>query len=246
MIKIITIITKFIVAAIMALLFASCNHSIHFGKGIKGSGNITTETRSANEDFKSIEVSYGIKVNVEQADVKSISVEADDNLQKHIITKIENGVLKIDSDESYNSTETPMVNVKMPVINVLRASSGSEIFSIGTLISNNINAKSSSGSNINIEVEADAITLESSSGSTIEARGKALNLETTSSSGSTIDAKDLMANEVIAQTSSGSNTSVYPILKLDAKASSGSSIDYHKVPNTIIKKESSGGSIEVN
>jgi len=247
MIKIITIITKFIVAAIMALLFSSCVHSsMSFGNGIKGSGNLTTETRSANEDFKSIEVSYGIKVNVEQADVKSISVEADDNLQKHIITKIENGVLKIDSDESYNSTETPMVNVKMPVISGLRASSGSEIFSIGTLISNNINAKSSSGSSINIEVEADAITLESSSGSTIEARGKALNLETTSSSGSTIDAKDLMANEVIAQTTSGSSTSVYPILKLEAKASSGSSIDYHKVPNTIIKKESSGGSIEVN
>jgi len=231
----------------MALLFSSCVHSsMSFGNGIKGSGNLTTETRSANEDFKSIEVSYGIKVNVEQADVKSISVEADDNLQKHIITKIENGVLKIDSNESYNSTETPMVNVKMPVISGLRASSGSEIFSIGTLISNNINAKSSSGSSINIEVEADAITLESSSGSTIEARGKALNLETTSSSGSTIDAKDLMANEVIAQTTSGSSTSVYPILKLEAKASSGSSIDYHKVPKTIIKKESSGGSVEVN
>lgn len=231
----------------MALLFSSCAHSsMRFGSGIEGSGNLTTETRNVNEDFKSIEVSYGIKVNVEQADVKSISVEADDNLQKHIITKVENGVLKIDSDESYNSTETPMVNVKMPVISGLIASSGSEIFSIGTLISNNINAKSSSGSSINIEVEADAITLESSSGSSIEARGKALNLETTSSSGSTIDAKDLMANEVIAQTTSGSSTSVYPILKLDAKASSGSSIDYHKVPKTIIKKESSGGSVEVN
>jgi len=55
-----------------------------------------------------------------------------------------------------------------------------------------------------------------------------------------------MANEVIAQTTSGSSTSVYPILKLEAKASSGSSIDYHKVPKTIIKKESSGGSVEVN
>ncbi len=141
----------------MALLFSSCVHSsMSFGNGIKGSGNLTTETRSANEDFKSIEVSYGIKVNVEQADVN----------------------LKIDSNESYNSTETPMVNVKMPVISGLRASSGSEIFSIGTLISNNINAKSSSGSSINIEVEADAITLESSSGSTIEARGKALKWQT--------------------------------------------------------------------
>lgn len=246
MIKIITIITKFIVAAIMALLFASCNPSFHFGDGIKGSGNITTETRSANEDFKSIEVSQGIKVNVEQSDVKSITVEADDNLQKHIITKVENGVLKIESDESYNSTETPVVNVKMPIINRLGATSGSEISSTGTLISNNINAKSSSGSRITIEVEADEITLESTSGSTIEATGKALKLETTSSSGSSIDAKDLMANEVIAQTTSGSSSSVYPILKLDAKASSGSSIDYYKVPKTLAKEETSGGSVSGN
>lgn len=243
MIKIITIITKFIVAALMALLFSSCVHtSMNFGNGIKGSGNITTQTRPANQDFKSIEVSQGIKVNVEQADVKSISVETDDNLQEHIITKIENGVLIIKADKSYNSS-TPIVNVKMPIINGLRSSSGSEINSSKKLISNNINAEASSGSRINIEVEADAITLESSSGSTIEASGKALKLETTSSSGSSIDAKDLMANEVIAQTTSGSNSSVYPILKLDAKASSGSSINYHKVPKTLSKEESSGGSI---
>lgn len=231
----------------MALLFSSCVHSsMSFGNGIKGSGNITTETRNVNEDFKSIEVSQGIKVNVEQADTKSISVEADDNLQEHIITKIEGGVLKIKSDSNYNSTETPVVNVKMPDVRRLSASSGSEINSTKTIISNNISAKSSSGSRITIEVEADAITLESSSGSNIEASGKALKLETTSSSGSSIDAKDLMANEVISQTTSGSSTSVYPILKLEAKASSGSSINYHKVPKTISKEESSGGSVSEN
>lgn len=243
MIKIITIITKFIVAAIMALLFSSCVHnSMNFGNGIKGSGNITTQTRPADQDFKNIEVSQGIKVNVEQADVKSISVETDDNLQEHIITKIENGVLIIKADKSYNS-KSPIVNVKMPIINGLSSSSGSEINSFKTLLSNNIKAEASSGSRINITVEADAITLETSSGSNIEASGKALKLETNSSSGSSIDAKELMANEVIAQTTSGSSTSVYPILKLDAKASSGSSIGYHKIPKTLSKEESSGGSV---
>lgn len=244
MIKIITIITKFIVATLIALLFSSCNPSFHFGNGIKGSGNITTETRAVNEDFKNIEVSQGIKVNVEQSDTKSITVEADDNLQKHIITKIENGVLKIESDKNYNSTETPVVNVKMPVINGLSASSGSEITSSNALITENINVKSSSGSQINIDVEADAISLESTSGSSIEAGGKALKLETSSSSGSEINAENLMANEVVSQTSSGSSTAVFPIVKLDAKASSGSSISYHKVPKTISKEESSGGSID--
>lgn len=246
MLKIITIITKFIVAALMALLFSSCGHSLNLGMGIKGSGNVTTETRPVNQDFKSIEVSTGIKVILEQSDNKSITVEVDDNLQEHIITKIENGVLKIESDENYNATDTPIVNVKMPVINELSASSGSEISSSKTLISANINAKSSSGSTIDIDVEADAISLDSSSGSTIEASGKALKLETSSSSGSTIDAKDLMSNEVISKASSGSNTSVYPIVKLDAKAASGSSIGYHKIPKTISKEESSGGSISEN
>ena len=246
MLKIITIITKFIVAAIMALLFSSCNPAFNFGNGIEGSGNITTENRTVNKDFKNIEVSQGIKVNVQQADIKSVKVEADDNLQEHIIIKVENGVLKIESDKNYISTEMPIVTVKMPIISGLNASSGSEIISTKTIITNNINVKSSSGSSINIEVEADAITLESSSGSTIEASGKALKLETNSSSGSSINAKNLQANEVNVQTTSGSSTSVYPILKLDAKASSGGSVDYHKIPKTIFKEENSGGSVDEN
>lgn len=244
MIKLITLITKFIIAAIMALLFSSCVHtSINWNNGIKGSGNITTETRTVSQNFKRIEVSHGIKVIVAQSDNKSITVEADDNLQKHIITKIENGVLKIEADESYNSTETPLVNVKIPIINGLYTSSGSEITSSGVLITENIEVKSSSGSQINIEVEADNIKMESESGSSIEASGKALKSETSSSSGSTIDAKNLMANEIIAKSESGSNTSIYPIVKLEAKASSGSSIGYHKIPKTLSKEESSGGSI---
>lgn len=243
MIKIITIITKLIIATILALLFSSCNPSFRCCNGIKGSGNITTETRTVNQDFKNIEVSQGIKVIVEQSDNKSVTVETDDNLQKHIIIDIENNVLIIKSDKSYNSSETPVVNVKMPVINGLSSSSGSEITSSNVLITENIHVESSSGSQIHINVEADAISIESGSGSSIEVSGKALKLETSSSSGSEINAENLMANEVISQTSSGSSTSVYPIIKLEAKASSGSSINYHKIPKTVVKKESSGGSV---
>ena len=187
MIKLITLITKFIIAALMALLFSSCVHStIHFGDGIKGSGNITTKTRAANQDFKRIEVSHGIKVIVTQANNKSITVEADDNIQQHIITKIENGLLKIEADESYNATETPVVRVQLPVINGLRTDSGSEITSAGVLITENINVKSSSGSEINIEIEADAIKIESESGSNTSVY-PIVKLEAKASSGSSIN-----------------------------------------------------------
>ncbi len=243
MIKIITIITKFIIATLLALFFSGCHFS-DFVNGIKGSGNITTETRSVKDDFKSIEVSEGIKVKIEPSNSTSITVEADDNLLEHISTKIENGVLIIESDKSYNATETPIVSVKMPVINGLSASSGSEIMSYDTLISEKLKVKCSSGSQINITVEADFISLETSSGSSIEASGKALKLETAASSGSEINAENLLTNDVYSETSSGSSTSVYPIVKLEANASSGSSIIYHKIPKSITKEESSGGSVD--
>lgn len=244
MIKLITIITKFIITTLVALLFASCNFSINPNSKLKGNGNISTETRAIDQRFESIKVSNGIKVIVEQSDIKSIIVETDENLQKNIITKVTNGVLIIESDESYSSDETPVVKIKMPVIKGLSSNSGSDISNYGTLITENIKVSSSSGSEINIKVEADNISIQSSSGSTVEVSGKALKLETDSSSGSDINAKNLMTNDVTSKTSSGSSTAIYPIVKLDAKASSGSSIKYYKTPITLSKAESSGGSVD--
>ena len=78
MLKIITLITKFILVALTALLFASCNHSINLNS-IEGSGNITTEKRTVEGNFKSIEVNNSIDLVIEQSDKMEIVVEADDN-----------------------------------------------------------------------------------------------------------------------------------------------------------------------
>ena len=99
MLKIITLITKFILVALTALLFASCNHSINLNS-IEGSGNITTQKRIVEGDFKSIEVNNDIDVVIEQSDRTEIMVEADDNLQKYIATKVENGTLIISFDKN--------------------------------------------------------------------------------------------------------------------------------------------------
>ena len=245
MIKVITLITKFIIVALTALLFASCNsnHSIHFGKGIDGNGNVTTETRSANGDFTSVKASNGLDVVLVQSESKSITVEADENLQKHIITKVENGVLVIETDQNIDESKSKKITVKLPEITDLQSSSGSSIRSLNVIKGEGIKIKASSGSEIEVALEVDTIICESSSGSTIKINGKALSLETASSSGSEIDAAKLFANDVTAQASSGSSINLHPIVSLNAKASSGSSIDYNHVPKKITKAESSGGSV---
>lgn len=242
MVRVLVFVTKLVIGIFMALLFSACNMNFSIGSE-KGSGNITTENRDIKEDFKKIDVSHGIAVVVEQSDDKSVTVETDDNLQQFIVTRVENGVLMVEASEGYSTDHTPKVTVKMPIISGLSTSSGSNISSTNTLISQNLVVDASSGSEIEISVEADILTLETTSGSTMEVSGKALKLETSASSGSVIDAEKLQANEVTSQGSSGSATDVSPIVSLSGKASSGASIGYHKVPKTVTKEESSGGSV---
>jgi hypothetical protein len=243
MIKLITLITKFIIVTLTALLFASCNHLINM-KSIEGSGHVTTEKRMVQGDFKSVKVSNAIELVIEQSDKTEIIVEADDNLQKEITTKVENGKLIIACDcNSFGNVKSKKVTVKMPVIDQLEASSAASITSNNTIKGENIRVEASSAASITVTIESDAIFCESSSGSTIAIKGKALQLETKASSGSTIDANELLANDIKAHGSSGASVNIHPIVSLDATASSGASVNYNTVPKSIRKESNSGGSV---
>lgn len=239
MLKIVILFTKIVVTIAISLLFISCQ-----SQGIIGSGNITTENRIINDNFKAIEAVNGLNVILEQSSKSSVTVVADDNLQNHIITKVNNGVLRISFDNNnFSNIKSKDIFVKMPTIEAIETTSAANLKSRNTLKCDVISINSSSGSNIEIAVEANKVSCESSSGSHTEIRGKSINLETKSSSGSSIDAEKLLSNDILAIASSGSTTDVYPLVNLNAEASSGGSIKYHNVPKNLNKNSSSGGSI---
>jgi hypothetical protein len=243
MTRVLLMLAKAAVIAVLAIATSSCKHSISFGSGEKGNGNITTVSRDIAENFTAIDANTGIEVIVIQADEKSVTVEADSNLQDLISVEVHNGVLEIESTDSYHASQTPKVTVKMRVVTGLAASSGSSIKNEAVLIAKTLDVSSSSGSSVSLNVEAEELSLESSSGSTLRASGKALKLKTRSSSGSEIDAEHLLANDVTADASSGSSIDVRPVLNLVAHANSGGDIDYHQIPKNISKSENSGGSV---
>lgn len=246
MIKIVVYITKSIIALLVALLFNSCQYTVELGDSVKGSGNVTTEKRNVTENFTNIEVSQGIDLILTQSDTKSIEVEADDNIIEHIETSISSGVLTIKMDKNVRTKSSRKVRVSLPVIEALSSSSGASITSNDVLKSASLDLDASSGSEIELSIEVENLISESSSGSEINLKGKALKLEAKSSSGSEINASELLANDVVAGSSSGSSLDVHPIVSLDAKASSGSAIKYFNLPKNITKNSSSGGSITKN
>lgn len=235
-----------LIILLITVTFASCNANLNLGDGIDGSGNVVTEKRSINSPFTKIDASTGVEVIVEQGATTEVEVEVDDNLMEHIVTRVENGTLIVKIDGNINTMESAIVRVSTKTIEGLESSSGATIRSKSTLKGTNLTAKTSSGSTINTDLEYEKVESESSSGSEITLSGKALIVKTNSSSGSTINAQELAANEITAESTSGSNTTVNPIVLLNAKASSGSSIVYVKDPKKVIKEESSGGSVSKN
>ncbi|MDP5201263.1 head GIN domain-containing protein [Flavobacterium sp. DG2-3] len=241
MIKIIIHITKFIIITITALLFASCNFNMN---SIEGSGNVTTEKRTVDGEFKNISVSNAIDLVIEQSDATEITVEADDNLQKEIVTRVENGTLIIECKySSFRNITSKTVTVKMPAVHKIEASSASTVETNGTIQSEDITLDVSSAASMDVNIESDRIAIDAGSGSSVDIIGKALSLTTSASSGGSIDAEKLMANEVHADASSGGTVSVRPILSLKADASSGGNINYSGNPKTVEKSATSGGTV---
>ena len=233
MTKFIAFSTKCIAITVVALLFTSCH--ININNGIDGNGNVTRQNRPLGNNFSRIEVSRGLNVILEQGDKCWVEVEADENLQNHILVKLNGTTLVITSDENIDEATAKNIHVKTPMLTAIEATSGAEVSTPKVFAGSVIDVKTSSGSTVDLYLEFESIQCEASSGSEMNVKGKTLELHTTASSGSSINADQLFANDVIAQSTSGSSINVRPSMTLDAKASSGSSIDYSGSPETVTK-----------
>jgi len=236
---------KFISLAIVSHALNACQfNSFPFNKGVRGNGVVVSEQRSFNdESFNSIEVSNGIDLFLTQSESPSILVQADENIQELIITKIENGTLKIYMDKNSHNVASKKVIVNFITIKKLKASSGSEVFSTNTLKVPRLDLSTSSGSEIELSIETTYITSSSSSGSILNLEGKTKEFVGNASSGSQLNASKLTAQFCEVKASSGADLSVKCSEEFDANASSGANIENHETSLKTSVKSSSGGHI---
>lgn len=240
MIKTIVFLTKLIVATIASLLFASCAFN---GKQEQGNGDMKTETRNVPTNFTKIEANSAILVTVAPGGAVAVTVDADSNLLPMVKTHVENGTLYINAEGSYSTEDPVSVHVTLPKIDALYSKGSATINVEKKIVTEQLTLGADGAGNMTLEAEADNLRVDATSGASVILNGKALKLEATASSGSVVNAEKLMANDIIAESSSGGNTSVSPILSLDAKASSGGVVRYIREPRTKSVSESSGGAV---
>ncbi|NQX86959.1 MAG: DUF2807 domain-containing protein [Flavobacteriaceae bacterium] len=238
-----TTLTKFIAAAILSLFLLSCSFNSDFSFGVRGNGNVKTEERSISGYFDSIEISRGLDVYLTQSDHESLKVQADENLHDIITTKVENNTLKIFADKNIINASAQKVMLSFKNIEKISTHSGSDVYTTNKILGDAMEINASSGSDIELEVQADIIECKSTSGSIIRISGAAVKFYANASSGSTIKAKNLKVEFSEAKASSGAEITVNPAYELIAKASSGGNINYYGSPEKITKSAGVSGNI---
>lgn len=205
-----------------------------------------SETRNVS-DFNAIKVSAGIDLYLKMGDTEEVTVVADDDIIEKIITEVKDGTLKIymKQNNGWNNwnRKSRKVYVRVKELNQLHASSGSDVKSDNTLTGETLDVKTSSGSDVNIDIHYKNFSVDASSGSDARISGKTKNLEAEASSGSDIKAQDLESVNCKVRVSSGSDATVTVTEDLYAKASSGGDVRYYGNPQIKDINESSGGDV---
>ena len=237
-----TTLTNIIVTTLLSLLFLSCNFGVNFNL-VNGTGNVTTVERDISDDFTKIKTSSGLDVYLTQGDTQSLTVEADENLHNIIKTEVVNGTLKIYSDENIGRADSKKVRLTFNDISKIQSTSGSDVYSTNTINLENLEIKSTSGSDINLSLNTENLNCKSTSGSQITLRGKTNSLNAEATSGSDINAENLNASSSHVAATSGAGIIVITKKELYAKASSGGDISYYGNPEKIVKSDGVSGNI---
>lgn len=238
------------------------------------SGNTSSylngESRNVGE-FSGIQVSTGVIVNFNQESPTNVKVIADADKLQYIVTKVEDGVLKVYVDNKGKKNlkfKNISVNVSSPQMNTIKTSSGAIFNSItkinernltvdvssgsvvnGTFsVSDNADVSVSSGAVINSDISSKNITIKGSSGGAVNLGGKANMGMIDVSSGAVCNAEELKFNTLTAESSSGAVISGNVTDMLKAKASSGGIIKYKGNPKieANISKMSGGALKQIN
>ncbi|MEM8506257.1 MAG: head GIN domain-containing protein [Bacteroidota bacterium] len=236
-----TTLAKIAIALLLALFTSSCAFDISFGEGKRGNGQIVEENREVTEEFTAVYASEGLDVFVTQGNNFEINIEADENIIDLIGTDIRNGSLRVHAIENIGRA-TKNIYVTLPVVDALETSSGADLVAQNTISSEKIELEASSGSDLEVEVDAREVVAETSSGADIRVSGRTDMLYADASSGSDIKARGLLAKRCNADASSGADISVNVSESLVADASSGADISYTGEAK-VQKKKSVSGSV---
>ena len=236
----------FVIVAVI-LVSSACVVSTSLGKTVRGSGQVTSETRPVS-GFDQIDICCGMQLMLTQGDMESLEVEADDNLLPEIVTEVRAGTLVIHYRDSNGSTQyLPSQPVRVQVgalqINKLVVSGGGGL-EAGPLQADRLAMDLSGGSRARMDtITADNLNVVVSGGGNLslqDAQLTALDLDLSGGSAASVDM--LQAESLKLESSGGGEISIAGSApRQDVSLSGGSSYQAGDLESDSVTIQMSGG-----
>jgi len=150
-----------------------------FGKSVKGSGTVRTESRNVS-GFSKISLAIPASAELVQGTTEGVSIESDDNIVPLIETVVENGTLKIRfSDKNMSvSTKTLKVTINAKTVEGLSVAGSGDLRAARLQSANLKTSIAGSGDVVITLLDADALVVSIAGSGNFTAGGKARSVET--------------------------------------------------------------------
>lgn len=139
------------------------------GQGNEGNGNVVEQERTV-EEFSGISVKEGIELILTQGDKYSVVVITDENLQDEVITKVDNGDLKIYPENVRNPTRLT-IKVEFISISAISAKEGVEVEGTTPFELDELAISCLEGCEMSIELNAENLALSLVEGCEMRLKG---------------------------------------------------------------------------
>jgi hypothetical protein len=217
----------FICLLLVSFAFSSCDHLFH-GKSVKGSGIITSESRTVSA-FNQLDIASAIEVTLVQGDSVSVKVEIDSNLQPYIEVFNKGNELHIRQQDntSISATHKARVYVTAPALERLEISGACKLTAASPINSNGkLYIEVSGASEADMVIKATNVSLNMNGASVVDLKGEASDLTVDASGSCHLKAFGLSASNVDIKLEGASSVEVYPTAKLMANANGASKVYY--------------------
>jgi len=223
---------------------------VNFGQelsgGVTGSGVVVSEKREVSA-FTGVDIRYPANITITQGESNSVTVKTDDNLLPQLTTKVNNGILVIDTSVSawsqrVNPTDKILIRITVKDLREVDFPSAGEVIIEG-IQSDRLKVTVSGAGNIAlVDVNLGTCEVNLNGAGSINASGAANDLKVNISGAGSFNSKELMSNTASANISGVGSASVWVVEDLVANISGVGSVNYYGSPR--IQKIVSGlGSI---
>jgi hypothetical protein len=199
--------------------------------------------------FHGIEVGTGIELMLSEGP-EDVAVSASkDEYRDRIVTRVENGILKIHYDNQLKSinkrgeSKSLKAYVAYRNLDVLNANTGAEVKINGSLKAATLKMEVNTGAEVNGELNVGTLSVKQNTGSKVTLSGKADKLDVEGDTGSKFKGDDLLTTNCSANVSTGAQVVVKTDKELQAKANTGGIIKYKGGATVVDIKTNTGGSV---